>query len=40
VHPNDEGHAALARSVVGSVIAYWSSEGVASIMASTKPVQD
>ena len=40
VHPNDAGHAALANSVVGSVAAYRSTAAVASIMASTKPVQD
>ena len=40
VHPNDAGHAELARSVTDTVVAYRSASAEASIMASTRPVQD
>jgi lysophospholipase L1-like esterase len=40
VHPNDAGHAALARAVVDAVVAYRSAPAGASVMASTRPVQD
>jgi lysophospholipase L1-like esterase len=40
VHPNDAGHAALARCVVDTVVAHRSAAAGGSIMASTRPVQD
>jgi lysophospholipase L1-like esterase len=40
VHPNDLGHAALARTVVDTVVAYGPTSAGASTMASTRPVQD